>query len=104
MRKIRIFQKENYISIDFFKKDCEVVNMKDFSGKESTNGFILENAEGIKKQITIDKSKINNSNAILEELESLADSIEKDITPKVTLEDGYKALKVALEIINAFNN
>ena len=104
MRKFRIFQKEKYISIDFFKRDCEVVIMKDFSGKESVNGLILENAEGIKKQITIDKSVINNSNAILEELESLADSIEKDITPKVTLEDGYKALKVALEIINAFNN
>ena len=77
--------------------------MKDFSNEGSTNGLILENAEGIKKQITIDKSKINNSNAILEELENLADSIEKDITPKVSLEDGYKALKVALEIIDAFN-
>ena len=103
MRKIRIFQEEKYISIDFFKKDSEVVIMSDFSGEESTNGLILENAEGIKKQITIDKSKINNSNAILEELESLADSIEKDIPPKVTLQDGYKALKVALEIITAFN-
>ena len=103
MRKIRIFQKENYISIDFFKKDCEVVIMKDYSGEESTNELILENAEGIKKQITIDKNRINNSNAILEELESLADSIEKDIPPKVTLEDGYKALKVALEIITSFN-
>ena len=65
MRKIRIFQKENYISIDFFKKDCEVVIMKDYSGEESTNELILENAEGIKKQITIDKSRINNSNAII---------------------------------------
>jgi len=103
MRKIRIFQEEKYISIDFFKKDSEVVIMSDFSREESTNGLILENAEGIKKQITIDKSKINNSNAILEELESLADSIEKDTPPKVTLQDGYKALKVALEIITAFN-
>jgi len=103
MRKIRIFQEEKYISIDFFKKDSEVVIMSDFSGEESTNGLILENAEGIKKQITIDKSKIHNSNAILEELESLADSIEKDTPPKVTLQDGYKALKVALEIITAFN-
>ena len=74
-----------------------------FSNEGSANRLVLENAEGIKKQITIDKSKINNSNAILEELESLADSIEKDITPKVSLEDGYKALKVALEIIDAFN-
>ena len=77
--------------------------MKDYSGEESTNELILENAEGIKKQITIDKNRINSSNAILEELESLADSIEKDIPPKVTLEDGYKALKVALEIITSFN-
>ncbi len=103
MRKFRIFQEEAYISIDFFKKDCEVVFMKDLSDKESDNGIILENAEGIKKHIIIDKSAINNSNAILEELESLADSIEKDLTPRVSLDDGYRALKVALEIINAFN-
>ena len=39
----------------------------------------------------------------LDSVVDLADSIEKDITPKVSLEDGYKALKVALEIIDAFN-
>ena len=63
----------------------------------------LENAEGIKKTVTIDNSQIKDSNAILSELESFADSIEKNSTPIVSLNDGYKALKVALEIINSFN-
>jgi hypothetical protein len=78
--------------------------MNDLSDGDTTNGLILENAEGVKKQVTIDKSEIEDSNAILSELESLADSIEKDLTPTVSLEDGQKALKVALEIINCFNN
>ena len=104
MRKFRVFQKNKYISIDFHKKDCEIVMMNDLSDGDTTNGLILENAEGVKKQVTIDKCVISDSNAILSELESLADSIEKDLTPTVSLEDGQKALKVALEIINCFNN
>ena len=103
MRKFRIFQKNKYISIDFYKKDCEVVIINDFDEVNAENGLTLENAEGIKKTVTIDNSQIKDSNAILSELESFADSIEKNSTPIVSLNDGYKALKVALEIINSFN-
>jgi hypothetical protein len=78
--------------------------MNNFFDGDTTNGLILENAEGVKKQVTIDKSVISDSNAILSELESLADSIEKNLTPTVSLADGQKALKIALEIIKCFNN
>ena len=104
MRKFRVFEKNKYISIDFHKKNCEVVMMNNFSDGDPENGLILENAEGIKKQVSIDKSVISDSNAILSELESLADSIEKNLTPTVSLVDGQKALKIALEIIKCFNN
>ena len=38
-------------------------------------------------------------NAIKMELETFAESINSDKTPYVTLEDGYKALKLAHQIL-----
>ena len=103
MRKLRVFQKNKYISIDFHKKDCELVIINDCNTENTSNGLTLENAEGVKKTISIDNSQIKDSNAILSELDSFADAIEKDSTPIVTLNDGYNALKIALKIINSFN-
>ena len=40
------------------------------------------------------------NNAILDELENLAEAIHLKRSPLVTLEDGTKALKVALEIVS----
>lgn len=42
---------------------------------------------------------IESVNAIKMELESFADSIINHTTPKVSIEDGYQALKLAYEII-----
>lgn len=66
--------------------------------------MILQNAEGKRKQIYFDNPKIKDNNAILEELESLADAIEQDSTPKVTLQQGANALKVANQIMDIINS
>lgn len=103
MRKQRYFQRDAYISIDFLEKKCEVVKMKDVPEKPDEFAMILENAEGEKKQIYFDNPEIKENNAILEELESLADAIENDTTPRVTLKQGAQALKVANEIMDCIN-
>lgn len=102
MRKLRFFQKEAYISIDFFTKQVEVVKMKDAPDKPDEYALILQNAEGIKKQIYFDPPTVETSNAILEELESFADAIEQDLEPIVTLEHATQALRVAYQIIDCF--
>ena len=51
MRKTRFFQKDAYISVDFLEKKCEVVKMKDAPENPGDFDMILQNAEGIKKQI-----------------------------------------------------
>jgi predicted dehydrogenase len=66
--------------------------------------MILENAEGIKKQIYFDNPDIEESNAILMELETFADAIENDTRPIVNLEDGTAALDVALKVIENFRS
>ncbi len=102
MRKTRFFQKDAYISVDFLEKKCEVVKMKDAPEVPGDFDMILQNAEGIKKQIYFDNPEISNNNAILDELETFADAINNNSTPIVTLHDGTEALRVAIQIINCF--
>ena len=101
MRKSRFFQKDAYISVDFLEKKCEVVKMKEAPETPGDFDMILQNAEGIKKQIYFENPSIHNNNAILDELESFADAINNDVAPTVTLEDGTNALRVAYQIIEA---
>jgi len=103
MRKSRFFQKDAYISIDFLEKKCEVVKMKDAPKVPGDFDMILQNAEGIKKQIYFDNPEISANNAILDELESFAQAINTNTRPIVTLLDGTEALRVATQIINCFN-
>jgi predicted dehydrogenase len=102
MRKSRFFQKDAYISIDFLEKQVEVVKMKDAPETPGDFDMILQNAEGIKKQIYFENPEIEPNNAILDELESFADAINKKTKPVVTLRDGTEALRVAYQIINCF--
>jgi len=102
MRKSRFFQKDAYISVDFLEKKSEVVKMKDAPENPDDFAMILQNAEGNKKQIYFENPKIEQNNAILDELESFASSIENNTTPVVSLKQGAKALQVAQQIIDSF--
>lgn len=102
MRKSRFFQKDAYISVDFLEKKVEVVKMKDAPEIAGDFDMILQNAEGEKKQIYFENPSVNENNAILDELEAFADAINNDSVPIVSLSQGTKALKVALQIIESF--
>ena len=102
MRKSRFFQKDAYISVDFLEKKSEVVKMKDVPENPDEFAMILQNAEGVKKQIYFENPNIENNNAILDELESFADAINNDTTPIVSLFQGTEALRVAQQIIDKF--
>ncbi|MCK0125561.1 Gfo/Idh/MocA family oxidoreductase [Gelidibacter sp. F2691] len=102
MRKTRFFQKDAYISVDFLEKKCEVVKMKDAPASPGDFDMILQNAEGVKKQIYFDNPDVSDNNAILDELETFADAINNNTKPIVTLHDGTEALRVATMIIEQF--
>jgi predicted dehydrogenase len=104
MRKSRFFQKDAYISVDFLEKKVEVVKMKDAPKHPGDFDMVLQNAEGIKKQIYFENPEIAPNNAILDELETFAEAIITNTTPIVTLRDGTNALKVAYQIIDCFKD
>ncbi len=101
MRKVRLFQKDAYISLDFLEKQAQVIRMfdkDDGAVAQLDNLMELQTADST-KYIHIDMPPIEPSNAIKMELETFADSIENNTRPKVSIEDGYNALKVAYGII-----
>ncbi len=100
MRKTRFFQTGKYISVDFLNKESEVVEID--SDNNAIPIMTLELANGIKKNIVFNKPKIKENNAILDELNSFAESINKNIVPKVNITDGHNALDIALKIIANF--
>ena len=100
MRKSRFFQKDAYISVDFLTKELEVVKMKDLEGEPDPFDMVLELGEGKpSKLIMFDKPEIDELNAIKEELRTFAQSINENTPTKVSLHDGYSALKVATDIL-----
>jgi predicted dehydrogenase len=102
MRKVRLFQKDAYISLDFLEKQAQVIRMFDKEDQEVQkldNLMELQTPEST-KYIHIDMPPIEPINAIKMELETFAESIAQNKRPRVSIEDGYKALKVAYDIIH----
>jgi predicted dehydrogenase len=102
MRKTRFFQKDAYIAVDFLEKSVEVVKMKAAPEKPEDFAMILQNAEGEKKQIYFENPPIEDSNAILDELETFAQAINNQKEPIVSLENGTEALDLAYQVIQAY--
>ncbi len=108
MRKVRLFQKDAYISIDMLSHKTEIVQIKDAppDGVADPTRFssILDLGENKpKKQLTLDIPDIKPNNAIRMELSAFAEAITEDKTPIVTIEDGAKALETAYKIIEKIN-
>jgi len=93
MRKMRLFQKDSYISIDFLDKKTEVIKYKTPSDKNVFT-FDIETNTG-KKTIVIAAPIIKENNAIKLELQSFIDAILKNQQVIVSDIDGYRAMEVA---------
>jgi predicted dehydrogenase len=99
MRKSRFFQRDAYISVDFLQKSAEIVRMKEVEGEPDPFSLTIDLGEKGKKEILFEKPVIEESNAIRDELQSFAESIINDKPTEVSLEQGSKALEVALLIL-----
>jgi len=101
MRKVRFFQKDAYVSLDFLEKQAQVVRLYEKGAPnlpQEANLLELSTPSG-EKLLHIHMPDIEQVNAIRMELEAFAHSIENKTTPKVSIEDGYEALKVAYRIV-----
>jgi predicted dehydrogenase len=104
MRKIRIFQKDAYIGIDFLNKKSEIIKLKDQeTDDENVFTFDIETLNG-KKSIAISNPQIPDINAIKKELEEFKNAIEKNTRTIVSEIDGLMAMDVAHQILQKIGN
>lgn len=98
MRKMRVFQPDAYLSLDFLDKETQIIRMFDVDEQDrEDNTFILETGKG-PKRISIDNPSVPEVNAIVEELKSFARSIRSGEKAIVSLLAGVEAVKLAHEI------
>jgi predicted dehydrogenase len=101
MRKMRLFQKDNYISLDFIAGVAEVYRLVP-ADQQLLTPAISFGEIGLgdkKKRVIYEQPEIKEVNALKYELELFVNSVIEGKNPVVTGEDGLRALKVAQIII-----
>jgi predicted dehydrogenase len=102
MRKIRLFQKDSYIGIDFLNKKTEIIKLKE---PQDSNVFAFDiETPGGKKTIAISNPSVPEVNAIKLELEEFRDSILNNTKTAVSEMDGLMAMDVAHQILEKIAN
>ncbi len=102
MRKMRMFQKDAYIGIDFLNKKTEVIKLKD-ANDENVFAFDIETPSG-KKTIAVASPVIPEVNAIKRELEEFVKAINNNHKTIVSELDGLMAMEVAHQILEKIGN
>jgi predicted dehydrogenase len=89
VRKLRFFQPRQYISIDYGRQDVLVFSVGDAAGAPSAN-----------PDIKVSKPQVTPEEPLRAEIRSFLDSVRTRRAPVVPLEDGRRALAVALEVVS----
>jgi len=97
MRKMRLFQKDAYIGVDFLAKTTEIISLNT-EGNNRGFTFDIETRNG-KKSISVINPEIPELNAIKMELQKFTESILENKPTAVSEMDGYRAMDVAHQII-----
>lgn len=103
MRKMRLFQRNAYIGIDFLQKFSEIYQLIDADeGSLQPNLIPIEFGQvdkfGKAKKITYERRQVEEANALKMELESFIESVRTGSRPVVSGEEGREALRVAIAI------
>ena len=98
LRKMRIFQPDAYITMDFLDKKASILRVAE--GHSAQGGYNLDLAGGEEKHVQFEPIIVTPTNAIQEELSAFLQAIERNEDPPVRLEDGVRALDLAYRIMD----
>jgi predicted dehydrogenase len=106
MRKMRLFQQDAYISIDFAQGLAEVFSLVDEGTTHIAPTMMLGKIEqGSRKRVIVyEQPEVKEVNALKYELELFVHAAQSNEEPKVTGEDGLQALEVAQVILSKIQN
>ena len=97
MRKMRLFQKDAYIGIDFLNKKTEIIKLKT-SNDLDVFAFDIETPKG-KKTLALSNPAVPEVNAIRMELETFCEAILTNTPTRVSEVDGFRAMDIAHQIL-----
>jgi predicted dehydrogenase len=92
IRKLRFFQPKQYISVDYSRQDVLVFTVGAEDSKIAT--------PSVNPDIGVMKPPITSEEPLRAELRSFLDAVRRRSMPVVTLEDGRRALALALQIVD----
>ncbi len=101
MRKMRLFQQDSYISMDFLTGEAEVFRMHDPDSQDNENGMLSVmsiNHEDFNKNVGYKKIANDGRDSLELELRSFFESVKNDTEPLVTGEQARAVLATALNI------
>jgi predicted dehydrogenase len=94
VRKLRFFQPQQYISVDYTRQDVLVFSVANLEGGEPS----------INPQIKVAKPTVVAEEPLHAELKSFLECVRTRSKPVVPLEDGRRALAAALDITTAISD
>jgi predicted dehydrogenase len=98
MRKMRLFQEEDYITIDFHNGILEEYKICNSPPTEDINDQVIELTGKEKKYVLYRKPEVPKHDALKEELIHFANSIQNAQKPETDGQSAAKALGLALKI------
>ena len=98
MRKMRLFQKDTYLTVDFSEKQAEVYRLNEKIDASDINIAEIGHAEK-KKSVYYHQPVIQKKDALQEEINAFVAAIQGEPSIGVTGQEGREALSVALEIL-----
>jgi predicted dehydrogenase len=103
VRKVRFFQPRQYVSLDFSRQDVLVLTVDEGSGAAADeNPFNPSSVvTSALPGITPFRPEIDAEEPLRAELVSFLKAVRERSTPEVSLDQGRKALDVALQIVEA---
>ena len=93
VRKLRFFQPRQYISLDYGRQEVLVFTVG--------SGGVAAGTPSVNPQIGVNKLAVRSEEPLHAELKSFLSAVRQRSTPMVTLEDGRRALGLALDILGA---
>ena len=105
MRKMRVFQPDAYISLDFLEKNAQIVRLFEPESPDlpvADHFMELDTPRG-KRLMLAEQPETQPVNAIKMELQTFGESIWARSAPLVTLGDGLAALELAHRILEEIN-
>jgi predicted dehydrogenase len=96
VRKLRFFQPQQYVSIDYGRQEVLVFTVGHAGGGSGT--------PSVNPEISVSKPPVASEEPLHAELKSFLRSVRERSEPVVSLEDGRRALAVALEILSGIRH